>query len=457
MHSLPVQATVVTYHSCDRKSCLGCASLKLQALCYAAQQCAVVQCVGTVVNQNRPLCNAGLVLKSNADSVLSMVLGGWLVFTESYTMVLDAALLGPSERLDVEWVDDAFYGYVCSAKDAMGQATSILTSTVGAAIVFGHKKMMQRERMSQGLGQAGMSELTSDAFTASVTMVLNGINAMLYQLVLLPLYMMIAAQKTMVCTTNDMFALVDASGFTVRVGRPDLQNASNVAAGVCLTAFFESGVHSIGESGTKSSLMEGADGLMRASSGGSATYKLPTQSATATARTVELFASSGSKSKALQALRDGASPTRRGGEREKTLFERFRGTQILQKIGSAMGNVYLQPMLHMLDSMLTYSIGVVSGMQDMAQVYSHEPIYWLTCLQVHSIQCVYKFIQSEIKSQQHTSILRDAGLMTYSRNTSLGRRRRGESAPRRGCSPMHSTSAFWRISRICLVGRYRRL
>jgi hypothetical protein len=116
MHSTPVQTTVVTYHSCDRKSCLGCASLKLQALCYAAHQCSVVQCIGTVVNQNRPLCNAGLVLKSYADGTLSMILGAWLIFTDSYTMILDAALLGPPKDIDIEWVDDAFFGYVCTAK-----------------------------------------------------------------------------------------------------------------------------------------------------------------------------------------------------------------------------------------------------------------------------------------------------------------------------------------------------
>ena len=50
-HSMQVQTSVITYHSCDRKSCLGCASLKLQAMCYAAQQCSVVSCIGTVVNQ----------------------------------------------------------------------------------------------------------------------------------------------------------------------------------------------------------------------------------------------------------------------------------------------------------------------------------------------------------------------------------------------------------------------
>ena len=56
MHSSPrapqeVETKVVTYHRCDRRSCLGCGTLRLQALCYAAQQCSVVSCIGTVVNQ----------------------------------------------------------------------------------------------------------------------------------------------------------------------------------------------------------------------------------------------------------------------------------------------------------------------------------------------------------------------------------------------------------------------
>lgn len=56
-HSQETVTTVVTYHSCDRKSCLGCGTLRLQALCYAAQQCSVVNCIGTVVNQvhHRPI------------------------------------------------------------------------------------------------------------------------------------------------------------------------------------------------------------------------------------------------------------------------------------------------------------------------------------------------------------------------------------------------------------------
>ena len=115
-HSQEVRTSVVTYHKCDRKSCLGCNTLKLQSLCYAAQQCAVTSCIGTIVNQNRPLCNAGLVLKSYTEGTLSMVLGAWLIFTETYTTILDAALLGPPKSTNIEWVEDAFFGYICSAK-----------------------------------------------------------------------------------------------------------------------------------------------------------------------------------------------------------------------------------------------------------------------------------------------------------------------------------------------------
>jgi hypothetical protein len=45
-----------------------------------------------------------------------MTLGAWLIFTETYTTILDAALVGGKNRLDIEWIDDAFFGYVCTAK-----------------------------------------------------------------------------------------------------------------------------------------------------------------------------------------------------------------------------------------------------------------------------------------------------------------------------------------------------
>lgn len=180
LYSAEVRLTVTTYYTCNRMSCLGCKSVQLQALCYAAQQCAVVKCVGTIVNQNRPLCNIGLVMASYAESSLLMMMGAWTIFTETYGKILDAALIGPQNSLRVEWVDDAFFGYVCSAKDMFGQMTSVLTSSVGAGIVTGYNN---KRRMAMTLETGGNAMASDDGFTASVTMLLNGVNAFLYQLV----------------------------------------------------------------------------------------------------------------------------------------------------------------------------------------------------------------------------------------------------------------------------------
>jgi hypothetical protein len=94
----------------------------------------------------------------------------------------------------------------------------------------------RREAMSMADGSAVFTG--NDAYTSSVTILLNEINSFLYQLVLAPLYSMIALQKSIVCTTNDVFALFNAAGFRIRLGRPDLQAASDVSAGVCMTSFF---------------------------------------------------------------------------------------------------------------------------------------------------------------------------------------------------------------------------
>ena len=175
----------------------------------------------------------GLAAKSYAEAGLSMTLGAWLVFTESYGKILDAALVGPQDEVNIEWVDDAFFGYICSAKDALGQLTSVITSSVGAGLVGAHNAKRRGNSIDEG------QRLLDDGFTASVTIILNGVNAFLYQLVLAPLYIQISVQKTVVCTTNDIMAILDVTGTKIRLGKPDLQRASDVAAGVCVSVFLE--------------------------------------------------------------------------------------------------------------------------------------------------------------------------------------------------------------------------
>jgi hypothetical protein len=166
-----VEVSISVLQTCDRRSCLGCAA-RLQGLCYAAQQCSVVNCIGTVVNQIKPLCNVGLSLQSSTNELIALTLGAWTVFTESYSSILKISLIETENTLKVEWVDDVFFGFVCSAKDKGGQVAALLTSAIGAAVIT-------RERTIDIDGDR--NTLIDTRASARNTIILNGVNAFLYQ------------------------------------------------------------------------------------------------------------------------------------------------------------------------------------------------------------------------------------------------------------------------------------
>ena len=51
-----------------------------------------------------------------------------------------------------------------------------------------------------------------------------------------------------------------------------------------------------------------------------------------------------------------------------SLFEKFKSSKVMGKLGNLLGKLNMNAPVHLIDSMITYAIGVVSGMQDMAQV-----------------------------------------------------------------------------------------
>jgi hypothetical protein len=225
-----VNVTITVLQTCDRRSCLGCKTIRLQGLCYAAQQCSVVNCIGTVVNQIKPLCNLGLTLQSNTNEMISLTLGAWMVFTESYSSILEISLVGAGNQLKIEWVDDAFFGYVCSAKDKGGQMAALLTSAIGAGLISAERSIdMNGDRTT----------LIDSRASARNTIILNGVNAFLYQASLYPLYILIAWQKLASCTTSSLLAVISVSGYDITIGRTDLSRASDLVGGMCMTSFFE--------------------------------------------------------------------------------------------------------------------------------------------------------------------------------------------------------------------------
>lgn len=256
-------------------------------------------------------------------------------------------------------MDDAFFGYICSSKDFLGQMTSVITSSIGAGIVTGYNN---KRRLTASMEDASATGIGSgDEFTASVTILLNGVNAFMYQLVLFPLYSMIALQKSIVCTANDVFALFDLTGFSVRIGRPDLQRASDVSAGVCMTKFFDATLDEQGMPEAEDDFVSGLNQFMQSSGHLRGTIKAGSTSKLGQ-KSARILTQAGSK------FPSGGTTSLLGGKK-KPMFDRLKNNEMVKKLGGVMGKIQLTAPIHALDSMLTYLMGLVSGLEDMAQVF----------------------------------------------------------------------------------------
>jgi hypothetical protein len=227
--SQTVDVTMTIYERCDRRSCMGCKPAALMSLCYAMQQCIVVNCIGTVVNQNSPMCNIGLSLQSEANKLISLAHGAWLLVVETYANILEVSLSG-SSAVSLAYIDDAFFGFICAAKDQGGQVAAILTSTIGMAL----------NQQTRSIDPNGASSRLLDTKTsARNNIILTGVNAFLYQASLYPLYELLAIHKIVSCNTKNVAGLISVSGFEIVIGRPDWDNASDIVAGSCMTSYME--------------------------------------------------------------------------------------------------------------------------------------------------------------------------------------------------------------------------
>ena len=246
-NSMDSSMTMTIVRQCSLENCVGCKDLGLQRLCYAAQQCQLGRCIGTMVHQRRPLCAIGMNMQALAEQQLSLTEGAWLVISE--TMVSVLALSGGVEvPTAITWPDQAFYGYICAAKDVSATAISIAVSTINGIVLS-----------AQGTPLANAnSGNVNDNFNALYTMKMAATTNFLNQLALGPLYSMIAAQKTYVCSTNSILAVLGSDKLDMTIGDPAIQNSSDIAAGRCMTQFFAENTQGEG-SGTDNagSLMEG--------------------------------------------------------------------------------------------------------------------------------------------------------------------------------------------------------
>ena len=225
--SMDTSMTLTVKRPCSIDNCVGCVDLGLQRMCYAAQQCQLARCIGTMVHQRRPLCAIGMNMQALIAQQMSLVEGAWLVISETMVAVL-ALSGGVSASSSVTWPDQAFYGYICAAKDVSATGISIIISSInGVAQSVGETP----------IAQAGDGDRTNNAM-AIFSMTMAATTGFLNQIALAPLYSLIAMQKTYICNANSILAAVSSDKLSMTIGDPAIQDASSKATGKCMSQYF---------------------------------------------------------------------------------------------------------------------------------------------------------------------------------------------------------------------------
>lgn len=211
--------------SCDGLDCRGCPTKQLEALCMNYQSCSVFKCVGTPVNLNRPLCDVGLLLKSYGSLYVSYVQGAYIVFSGVIISVMDVAA---NKKLELTWPDDAFFGYVCTAKDVSADLVAVFTSTLNSIIQISQTggPLLQRA-----------SNIDPDVHV-SMSLSIASMTAFFHQVLLLPIFQLTAARMVFVCQTQGLLATLSISEFTgynVQISSPAFEKSMGSMAGMCLT------------------------------------------------------------------------------------------------------------------------------------------------------------------------------------------------------------------------------
>ncbi|KAJ1465884.1 hypothetical protein T484DRAFT_1757100 [Baffinella frigidus] len=219
---------------CDVDDCSGCGVAVVQRACFAAQQCAVAKCIGTVVNLERPLCSVGRLLQAGLDVDLAKMHGIWTVLTDLVSFVLRAACrnrYGPDWCVQLEFIDEIFFSVICEAKNGIIASMSILTSLINGIVNTADRAARSSMGTSVAFDQDAANAEAVRSMTAAAT------TNFLSQIALGVLYPPIVFKKSITCHTDAFLTVFDATGFTMRLSSAKYAMATNAMFGKCLSEY----------------------------------------------------------------------------------------------------------------------------------------------------------------------------------------------------------------------------
>jgi hypothetical protein len=207
----------------------------LQNMCYAAQQCGIERCAGTLVNMRKPLCNLGKVLSAELHGMRVLLKGVWTVITDKITMTVELTHQR-REQYEMRWPDTALRQQTCTAKDNIVSMAATMTSVLGAV------SHLMRD-VSQQNSNFGIH--VDSRVHARQIMMLTATTNLLTSVMLYPVYQKIVFQKFISCTASDVsYSISELVATAQERGQPELninfggrmqEAAERAQIAVCLT------------------------------------------------------------------------------------------------------------------------------------------------------------------------------------------------------------------------------
>ena len=192
---------------CDYMNCKACSTRRLRASCEAAQKCAMVNCVGTVINPNNVLCVVGSLFKEIHEVYLTNIDAVWFGLVETSMSALKLSKIsGSKDVVYLESVSNFVNNALCETKDIYAALSAILPSFVFSIYVAVAGKGQHNSILDiQNPGASKIRQTFSPGTQLQNVAMVSSITQMIYQVALVHLHISHAASKFMLCTI-DKFA-----------------------------------------------------------------------------------------------------------------------------------------------------------------------------------------------------------------------------------------------------------
>jgi hypothetical protein len=250
--------------NCSVSSCVGCQGTgpreaDIQHKCFAAATCAIGRCVGSTVNMNRPLCQIGAMVATQADEYRMLLAAFWTFFANNVIFVVELSA-NRRQKYEIAWPAEIKQMYTCQMKDNIIQFWSLFGAMIVNVITTG-----TRNKRTGAQSYAGTTmQVSSEARTqAMATIQTTAFVELMVHINMGVVYAPIVVWKVMQCKLDSAFGVLSsASDTTFKLGSAAFDKADEAAVGVCIGEKMKQALADVSDANTSNGLKSDISSLI---------------------------------------------------------------------------------------------------------------------------------------------------------------------------------------------------